>query len=179
MPDLKPDQVVFTARHNNPLILAAIFFGGLGALFLFLSLGFLVSGNFSLAFWVTFLLGTSMFGLLFLMFRNNIPGTTTIVIDDGGITVSRFFRGKTSLPEQKIAWEEIYGILMRGRHKDVFVIEFHTNGPPPGRQLPLGANWPVDLIRAIRPYAKEAGFTIRPKFTKGFMSEEIWRIFKR
>ena len=179
MPDLKPDQVVFTARHNNPLIHTAIFFGGLGAFFLFLSFVFLVSGNLSFAFWLLFLIGASMFGLVLLMFRNSILGTTTVVIDAGGITVSRIFKGKTSLPEQKIAWEEIYGILMRGRHKDVFVIEFHTNGPPPGRQLPLGANWPVDLIRAIRPYAKEAGFTIRPKFTKGFMSEEIWRIFKR
>lgn len=178
MPDQDPDQVVFTARHNNPLILAAIAFGGIGAFFLFLSLYLLFSGNVSLAFWVLSLLGAAMFGLVFLLFRSNIPGETTVVIDVGGITVSRVFKGETSLPEQKIAWEEIYGVLMRGRYRDVFVIEFHTNGPPPGRRMSLGANWPVDLVRVIRPYAKKAGFTIRPRFTNGFMSEEIWRLFK-
>lgn len=73
MPDQDPDQVVFTARHNNPLILAAITFGGIGVFFLFLSLYLLVSGNVSLAFWGLILLGAAMFGLVFWLFRSNIP----------------------------------------------------------------------------------------------------------
>jgi hypothetical protein len=67
----------------------------------------------------------------------------------------------------------MYGVLMRGRHQDVVFIEFHINRPPSGRRMSLGPNWSVDLVKVIRSYAKKAGFTIIPRFTNGFMFEEI------
>jgi hypothetical protein len=100
-----------------------------------------------------------------------------VTFDPQGITISETQNGRTRVAAQTIGWSEIYGLL--GTNRDTFFgIELHTNGPPPGRRIELPMKGGPQLVKIARPFAKAARYRIKPVFTKGFMSEEIWRLTK-
>lgn len=100
-----------------------------------------------------------------------------VTFDKAGITIKETQNGTTRIAQQAIAWSEVYALLgTDGRA--FFGIELHTNGPPPGRRIMLPIQNGPHVIRIARPYAKAAGYRIKPVFTKGFMSQEIWMLVK-
>lgn len=100
-----------------------------------------------------------------------------VTFDVTGITFCEMQNGKTRFVRQTIAWSEIYALLATGR-KSFFGVELHTNGPPPGRRIVTLVSGGGFVVRIAAPYAKAAGYHVKPVFTDGFLSEEIWKLFK-
>ncbi|KQI70814.1 hypothetical protein AN191_16000 [Loktanella sp. 5RATIMAR09] len=100
-----------------------------------------------------------------------------VTFDVTGITFRETQNGKTRFARQTIAWSEIYALLGTGR-KRFFGVELHTNGPPPGRRIVTSISGGGFVVSTAVPYAKAAGYHIKPVFMDGFLSEEIWKLFK-
>ncbi|WP_342070488.1 hypothetical protein [Yoonia algicola] len=100
-----------------------------------------------------------------------------LTFDQRGLTLGETQNGMTRVASQTIAWSEIYALLGTD-HKAFFGVELHTNGPPPGRRIMMPIQGGPQIVAIARPYAKAAGYRIKPVFTKGFMSQEIWRLLK-
>ncbi len=100
-----------------------------------------------------------------------------VTFDVAGITFREMQNGKIRFARQTIAWSEIYALVGTGR-KSFFGVELHTNGPPPGRRIVTSIWGGGFVVRIAVPYAKAAGYHVKPVFTDGFLSEEIWKLFK-
>ena len=119
----------------------------------------------------------ALFALAYAAWRLFPVRKAELTFDQTGAIPSETQNGMTRLASQMIVWSEIYALLGTDR-KAFFGMELHTNGPPTGRRIMMPIQGGPQFVAIARPYAKAAGYRIKPVFTKGFMSQKIWRLLK-